>query len=107
MSGAFRLSAMTARGWRYLAAAYLIFYVAAVVIERHGLERSPMYPIEMILTAPIMWGFAVYGLQRGSVMARTSWVGCSENPLRFWSIIAFEFLFGLFLFFWGMRDAFR
>jgi hypothetical protein len=97
---------MTSKTQRYLAVAYLVLYVVAIAIERHGLERGPMSPIERILTAPILWGFVVYGVQRGSVIGRCSWVNRSENPLTFWIIVTIEFLFGLFLFCWGIRDAF-
>jgi hypothetical protein len=96
---------MTSRNWRYLAVAYLVFYVTAIAIERHGLERGPMSPMEKILAAPIMWGMAVHGLQGGSGMGRFSWVDRTEKPFTFWIIITFQFLFGLFLFCWGIRDA--
>lgn len=61
---------MTSKTLRYLAVAYLVFYLVAVAIERHGFERGPMSPIDRILTAPILWGFALYGVWRGSVMGR-------------------------------------
>ena len=98
---------MTSKSWRYLAVTYLVLYLVAIAIERHGLQRGPMSPIERIITAPILWGLAVYGVQSGSVMGRFSWVDRSENPLTFWIIVTFEFLFGLFLFCWGIRDAFQ
>jgi hypothetical protein len=98
---------MTSKTQRYLAGTYLVFYVVAIAIERHGLERGPMSPIERILTAPILWGFAVYGIQRGSVMGGFSWVDRSENPLIFWITVSFGFLFALFLICWGVRDAFH
>jgi hypothetical protein len=98
---------MTSRMWRYLTVTYLAFYVAAIAIERHGFfERGPMTPVEKILTAPIMWGLAVYGVQEGSVMGRFSWVDRSEKPSTFWIIVTFEVLYGLFLFCWGVRDAY-
>jgi hypothetical protein len=98
---------MTSRAQLYLAVTYLVFYVVAIAIERHGLERGPMSPLERILTAPILWGLAVYGVQRGSVMGRFSWIDRSESPIAFWLTVTFEFLFGLFLFCWGIRDAFQ
>jgi hypothetical protein len=98
---------MTSKRWRYLAVTYLVLYLVAIAIERHGLQRGPMSPIERIITATILWGLAVYGVQSGSVMGRYSWIDRSENPLTFWFIVTFEFLFGLFLFCWGIRDAFQ
>jgi hypothetical protein len=96
---------MTSRNWRYLTVTYLVFYVTAIAFERHGFERGPMSPMEKILSAPIMWGMAVHGVQGGSVMGRFSRVDRSEKPLTFWMIVTFQFLFGLFLFCWGIRDA--
>jgi hypothetical protein len=98
---------MTNNSWRNLAVTYLALYMVAIAIERHGFERGPMSPIERILTAPILWGFAVYGFQRGSVLGRFSWIDRSEKPFSFWTLTAFEFLYGLFLFCWGIRDALR
>jgi hypothetical protein len=98
---------MSSKTWRNLAVTYLVLCVVAFAIERHGLERGPMSPIEKILAAPILWGLAIYGLQRDSVMGRFSWIDRSEKPVSFWTLIAFEFLYGIFLFCWGIRDALR
>jgi hypothetical protein len=98
---------MSSKSWRYLAALYVVLYVVFVAIERHGLGRGPMSPIDKILAAPVMWGIAVYGVRGGSVMGRFSWVDRDEKPVTFWTIITFEVLYGLFLFCWGMRDALR
>ena len=89
------------RIWRFT------LYVVVTAIERHGFERGPMSPLDKILAAPILWGFAVYGVQSGSAMGRISRIDRSEKPLTFWTILTFEFLYGLFIFFWGMRDALR
>ena len=98
---------MTSKTWRNLAVTYLASYVVAIAIERHGLERGLMSPMERILTAPILWGFAVYGVLGGSVMGRLAWVDRPENPITFWIIVTVEMLFGLFLFCWGIYDAFQ
>lgn len=98
---------MSSKSWKYLAATYVVLYIVFVAIESHGLQRAPLSPIEKILAAPMMWGLAVYGVQGGSVMGRFSWVDRDEKPFTFWFIITFEVLYGLFLFCWGMRDAFR
>jgi hypothetical protein len=98
---------MTSKTWRYLATTYLVVYVVAIAIERHGLERGPMSPMDMILSAPILWGFAVHGIQQGSLPGRYSWVDRPETPFAFWIIVTCGFLYGLFLFCWGIRDALR
>ena len=98
---------MTSKALRYLGFAYLVFYVVAIAIERHGFERGPMSPIERIFAAPILWGLAVYGVQSGSVMGRISLVDRSEKPSTFWVTVTIEFLFGIFIICWGIRDAFQ
>ena len=98
---------MASKTWRYLALGYLVFYFVAIVIERHGIERAPMSPLERILTAPILLGFVVYGLQRGSLAGRFSSVDRSENPITFWTLVTLGFMYGVFLFCWGMADSFR
>ena len=98
---------MTSKTWRYLAITYLALYVVAIAIERLGLKRGPMSPMDMILSAPILWGFALYGIQHGAVLGRYSWIDRSESPATFWILVTFGFLSGLFLFCWGIRDALR
>lgn len=98
---------MTTKTWRLFAIAYLILYVAAIAIERHGLKRGPMSAMDMMLIAPIFWGLAVYGIQNGYVRGRFSRVECSESPLTFWINITVYFLIRLGFFCWGIRDAFR
>jgi hypothetical protein len=98
---------MLSKRWKYLAATYLVFYVVIIAIEGHGFERGPMSPIARILTAPILWGFAAYGVQRGAVKGRIYWIDRWQYPFRFWSLITFELLFGFFLLCWGLRDLLR
>jgi hypothetical protein len=98
---------MTGRRWKYLAGTYLVFYVVIIAMEGRGFERGPMSPIDRILTAPILWGFAAYGAQRGRLMGRIYGIDRSQYPIGFWSLITFELLFGFFFFCWGLRDALR
>jgi hypothetical protein len=93
---------MSSKSWRYLAVTYLVLYFVTIAIERHGLGRGPMSPIDKMLAAPIMWGFAVYGVQDGAAFGRFYRIARSENPFTFWSIISFQMLFGFFLLCWGL-----
>lgn len=101
------ISAAGSQRWKYLAGTYLVFYVVTIAVEGHGFARGPMSPLDRLLTAPILWGFAAYGVQRGGLMGRIYGINRSLYPLRFWGLIALEFLCGLFLFCWGLRDALR
>ena len=97
---------MTSRTQLYLAVTYLVFYVVAIAIERHGLERGPMSPLERILTAPILWGLAVYGVQAGFREGSFSWIAPSDRPFFFFPPLFFVFLVCFFLFWWGMLFSF-
>jgi len=98
---------MSDKSWRYLAIGYGLLYAVFFVIERHGMGRAPMSPLERIFMAPILWGLAIHGLQHGAVRGRFSTVERARRPLAFWLNILFYSLFGLLLFGWGVRDACR
>ena len=92
---------------RYIGLAYLVCYIGAIALSRHGFERGPMSAGQKMFAAPILWGLALYGVQSGSAMGRISWIDRSDKPSTFWAIVTFEFLYGLFLFCWGIRDGFK
>jgi hypothetical protein len=46
-------------------------------------------------------------VQSGSVMGRLAQVQRDESPIYFWTIVSSAFVAGLFLFVWGLRDAFH
>jgi hypothetical protein len=102
---------MADKAWRNLAIAYLAFFFVAITIERHGMEglarRGPMSPLELILAAPLSWGYGFYAIQRGSVWWRLSSTERSESPITFWSIVSFFLLFGVFLFSLGIHGLHR
>jgi hypothetical protein len=95
------------KSWKYLGITYVVVYIVGMGIERHGFDRGSLSPIDKIFFAPILWGVAAYGIQSGSFRGRFSWVNRDEKPFSFWTTITFEILYGLFLFCWGIRDAFR
>jgi len=86
---------------------YLAFFAIVVVIEGHGFTRRPMTPIERILIAPILWAIAVQGVQSGSVMGRFARVERQDSPIYFWTLVSIAFVAGLFVFAWGLHDAFH
>ena len=49
---------MTRQTWGYLALAYLFFYGVAIVVERQGMARGSISPLERILTALILWSIS-------------------------------------------------
>lgn len=97
---------MTDKALRNLAITYVVLYVLIIVIERHNLPRgAPMSTMDELLTAPICWGFATYGVLAGYVRGRFSRVERSESPVTFWINIGFYVLVGLLFFGAGIRDA--
>ena len=99
---------MTDKTWRYIAIAYAVVCALALLIESRVSHLEPMAsPMDKILLAPILWGFAAYGVWSGYVRGRFSRVERSESPITFWVNIAFLVLFGLIMFCWGVRDAFQ
>jgi hypothetical protein len=92
---------------RFLLIAYLLLCAVAIAIEQHISKREPISsPMDKILLAPLVWGFAVYGIQEGYVRGRLSRVERSYSPITFWINIAVYLLIGLVSFYWGVSDAF-
>jgi hypothetical protein len=86
---------------------YMAFFAIVVLIEGHGFTHRPLTPIERILVALMWWAIAAQGVQSGSVMGRFARVERDDSPIYFWTIVSFTFLAGLFIFVWGLRDAFH
>jgi hypothetical protein len=95
------------KSWRWGIVIYLALFAIVVAIEGKGLAHRPMTPLERILAAPMLWALAIHGVQSGSVMGRLAQVQRDESPIYFWTIVSSAFVAGLFLFVWGLRDAFH
>jgi hypothetical protein len=98
---------MTDRNWRLLLFCYLVPYLIVIGLERHYRHPASMTPLAMLLTAPIVLGFAAHGVQNGYVRGRFSRVERDDSPVTYWINIGFYLAFGLGMFCWGPRDAFR
>jgi hypothetical protein len=98
---------MTDRAWRFLLFGYLAPYLIAIGLEVHYRHPASMTPLAMMLTAPIVLGFAAHGVQFGYVRGRFSRVEREDSPVTFWINIGFYVAFGLGMFCWGLRDAFK
>jgi hypothetical protein len=98
---------MTNMAWRIVLAVYMVFYLAAIAIERHGLanlsHRGPMTAFELFLTAPLAWGYVAYALQSGSIHWRFTTVDRDDSPVAYWLTVAFVFLYGAFLIVLGLK----
>jgi hypothetical protein len=96
---------LTLRTWRILGVAYGLFFITYSAIQRHGLKRGPMSPMELMLLAPIFWGLALCCVQIGYVRGRFSRVERSDSPFTFWLNILFIAGVGFISFGWGLLDA--
>jgi hypothetical protein len=96
---------LTVRTWRILGIAYVLLFLAYSAIQRHGLKRGPMSPMELMLLAPIFWGLTVYCVQFGYVRGRFSRVERSDSPFTFWLNILFIAGVGFVSFGWGLHDS--
>jgi hypothetical protein len=102
---------MTNMAWRIVLAVYMVCYVAAIAIERHGLanlsHRGPMTASELFLTAPFAWGYVAYALQSGSIHWSRFWrlttIERDDRPVAYWLAVAFFFLYGAFLIVLGLN----
>jgi hypothetical protein len=89
----------------------MAFYVLAIAIERHGLanlsHRGPMTALELFLTVPFAWGYAVYALQSGSIQWSAMWrfttVERGDRPVAYWLAVGFLFLYGALLIVLGIN----
>jgi hypothetical protein len=96
---------MTDRTWRFLLFGYLLPYLIAIGLERHYRHPASMTPMAMMITAPIVLGFAAHGVQNGYVRGRFSRVEREDSPVTFWTNIGFYVAFGLVMFCWGLLDS--
>lgn len=102
---------MNNKAWRIVLAAYLAFYVVAIVVERHGVtnffQRGQMTALELFLTVPFAWGYGAYALQSGSIHWSSAWRSTTlerdDKPVGYWLAVAFCFSYGVLLIVLGLN----
>ena len=84
-----------------------IAFVVLTIIARHGeFDRHTSTPLDLILGAPIPFGFGVFAIQNGWISARySSPIDRDEAPVSFWFYVACALGLGAGMFLWGVRGA--
>ena len=85
---------------------YIAFVVVTILASHGGFQRHTSSPLDLILGAPIPFGFGVFAIHNGWISSRYSAViDREESPVTFWFYVAFALLLGAGMFLWGIRDA--
>ena len=85
---------------------YMAFVVLTILARHGGFDRYTSTPLDLILGAPIPFGFGVFAIQNGWISARySSPIDRDEAPVSFWFYVTCALLLGEGMFLWGVRDA--
>lgn len=98
---------MYSKGQRWAMLGYIAFAIVAILVLHGGLNRHTSSPFDLILGAPIPFGFGVFAIQNGWINTRYSNVDRDESPLSYWFYVAFALGIGAVMFFWGVFDTLR
>jgi hypothetical protein len=90
-----------------IALAYLAFFVVGVCVEKHGLQRGPMTPVEALLAAPIPFGVSVFAIQNGRIPGKFSAFDRDDEPVCFWITVTAGMVVAVLLFGWGALSLLR
>lgn len=87
---------------------YLV-YVVVTILARHGaVDRHTSTPLDLILGAPIPYGFGLFALQNGWISTRYGkTIDREEAPVSYWFYVTCALLLGAGMLLWGVRDAIR
>ena len=87
---------------------YIVFVILTVLARHGGVDRHTSTPFDLILGAPIPFGFGVFAIQNGWISTRYSKpIDRDEAPVSFWFYVAFALLLGWGMLLWGIHDALR
>lgn len=85
---------------------YMIFVIVTVLVRHSGLERHTSTPLDLILGAPIPFGFGVFAIKNGWISTRYGpSIDRDESPVSFWFYAALALLIGVGMLLWGIHDA--
>ena len=97
---------MYSKTQRNLMIGYLVFVIVMVLIRHGGFDRQTSTPLDLILGAPIPFGFGVFAIQNGWISTRySSPIDRDEAPVSFWFYTACALMLGAGMFLWGIRDV--
>ena len=99
---------MYSKTQRNLMLGYIAFVVITIIARHGGFNGNNSTRLDLILGAPIPFGFGVFAIQNGWISTRySSPIDREESPVSFWFYVACALLSGAGMFLWGVRDAIR
>lgn len=97
-------SEMYSKTQRTIVILYIAFVIVTILARRGGFARQTSTPIDLILGAPIPFGFGVFAIHNGWINTRYSIVNRDDSPASFWFYVALALLIGAGMFLWGLVD---
>ena len=98
---------MYSKGQRLAMIGYIAFAILVILIHHREIGRHMSSPFDLIVGAPIPFGFGIFAIQNGWISARYSSVDRDESPVSCWFYVALALGIGSGMFIWGVFDALR
>ena len=98
---------MYSKTQRNLMIGYIAFVIVTILVRHGGVDRHTSTPLDLILGAPIPFGFGVFAIQNGRINTRYSNVDREDSPVSYWFYVALALSVGVGMFLWGIRDTLR
>ena len=87
---------------------YIAFVILTILARHGGFHRQTSMPLDLILGAPIPFGFGVFAIQNGGISSRySSTIDRYEAPVSFWFYVTCAFLIEVGMLVWGVHGAFQ
>jgi hypothetical protein len=86
---------------------YMAFAALTLLLVHSGFGRHMSSPVDLLVGAPIPFGFGLFAIQNGWINARYAKVNRDGSPVSFWFYVALLLAISAGMFLWGLVDAFR
>ncbi len=86
---------------------YIGFAIVAILVLHHFIGRHTSSPIDLILGAPVPFGFGIFAIQNGWISTRYSTIDRDESPVSYWFYVTLALVVGAGMFVWGVFQALR
>ena len=92
---------MYSKAQRSVMFGYIAFGIVAILFLHRGGDRHTSSPLDLILGAPIPFGFGIFAIQNGWISARYSTIYRDKSPASYWFYVALALSIGIGMFLWG------
>jgi hypothetical protein len=86
---------------------YIALAIVALLLVHGGHNRHTSLPADLIIGAPIPFGFGVFAIQNGWINTRYSILDREESPVSYWFYVALALAVGAGMFTWGVWGVLR